>query len=243
MIRRPPRSTHCISSAASDVYKRQAELYDPATGGWMLTAPMVAPRLGHTATPLQDGMVLVVGGFALGYDLELPITPRVPVVGVYTRGPSAELYDPMVGMWSSTTNMFWDRAAHTATLLRDGRVLVAGGYDVYTKRPLTVAEVYDPKADNWSITGKMSTGRGLHTATVMQDGAGLVAGGGTLDGTACAASSELYQPTSGTWSPAPVMWTARCRHVAALLLDGTAVVAGGNGRDSSVLAQAEIFRT
>jgi hypothetical protein len=203
---------------------------------------MATPRDLHTATLLKSGEVLVAGGFVLGYGLELPVTPRAPVVGVYTRGPSAEVYDPRVRVWSPTSNMFWDRAAHTATLLRDGRVLVAGGYDMYTKRPLTIAEVYDPTAEEWHISGSMTTGRGLHTATLMQDGAVLVAGGGALDGSACAASSERYEPAHGIWSPAPVMSAGRCAHVAALLLDGAALVAGGSDRGSHVLARAEILR-
>jgi hypothetical protein len=88
---------------------------------------MAAPRLGHIAALLPDGRVLVAGGEA-AYGLVMPLVPGVPA-GAYARERAAELYDPLLGGWLPTGAMHTRRTGHTATLLPDGRVLVAGGYD------------------------------------------------------------------------------------------------------------------
>ena len=113
-----------------------AEVYDPGSGSWTATGDMVALRIGGwTATPLTDGMVLVVGGFRSGGDGMLA---------------SAELFDPSTGTWTAAPNMDTPLANQTATLLPDGRVLVAGGMSVIdgTERSLASAELYDPGVGN-----------------------------------------------------------------------------------------------
>jgi hypothetical protein len=87
---------------------------------------MAAPRLGHTATVLADGRVLVAGGEA-AQGVLVPTFPGVPA-GISARSRAAELYDPLLGVWTPTGAMGTRRASHTATLLTDGRVLVAGGH-------------------------------------------------------------------------------------------------------------------
>ncbi len=119
--------------------------------GWSATGNMTDFRTGHTATLLNDGRVLVVGG------------------------PGAELYNPTTGTWSVTGSMTTPRAWHTATRLADGRVLVAGGDGAPSS--VSSAEIYDPATGTWSVTGSLARGRRDHTATVLTSGQVLVAGG------------------------------------------------------------------
>ena len=92
-----------------------AELYDPATGTWTATGSLATSRSSHTATLLPNGNVLVAGGFTDQNFFPLN---------------SAELYDPNSETWTPTASMnIPARAVHTATLLLNGKVLVAGGRD------------------------------------------------------------------------------------------------------------------
>jgi hypothetical protein len=110
-----------------------AELYDPSTGQWTATGDMLDGRIYHLATPLPGGMVLVMGG-----------TNSVIDGGVGVE--SAELYDSATGFWTATVSMPVARGGYTATLLRDGTVLVAGGSGAGGY--LASAELYDPGSAN-----------------------------------------------------------------------------------------------
>ena len=132
-----------------------------------------------------------------------------------------------VGTWHSTGPMVTPRAAQTATLLQNGRVLVAGG-----NAPLASAELFDPVLFSWTSTGSMQTARFSHTATLLPNGKVLVAGGRTVvrkDGGESApdlATAELYDPASGTWSPTGSMSVAHTFHTATLLDTGEVLVVG-----------------
>jgi N-acetylneuraminic acid mutarotase len=123
------------------------------------------------------------------------------------------------------------RQQHTATLLQNGKVLVAGGTDNDT---LSSAELYDPTSGTWSPTGALVTARYKHTATLLQNGKVLVTGGWNSNSNSLS-SAELYDPTSGTWSPTGTLITAREQHTATLLQNGKVLVTGGlkRARDSN----------
>jgi hypothetical protein len=117
---------------------------------------------------------------------------------------SAELYDPDSGTWTATGSMSQARSFITATLLRDGRVLVAGGGvdGEVGIQPLASAELYDPDSGTWRATGSMHAARGrLHTETLLAEGTVLATGGTGVGGTGVGgylASAERYDPVSGT---------------------------------------------
>jgi hypothetical protein len=172
------------------------------------------PRSDHTATVLQDGRVLVTGG-----------SPAPPSA---TPWSSAELFDPGTGTFTLTAPMTRTRVDHTATLLADGRVLLAGGWD--GTETLSAAELFDPATGAFTPTGSMTSRRTLHAAVRLLDGRVLVAGG-TMEGpleTAPLASAELYDPATGTFSALPDMATPRNGLSATRLRDGRVLLALGN---------------
>ena len=166
-----------------------ADLYNPATGKWAATGNPNAPAGGDTATLLKNGQVLLAGGEQDG--TAATVTSR------------AELYNPATGTWSATSSMTTPRAGHTATLLPNGQVLVAGGIGTcvnFSCPILASAELYNPATGTWAQTGSMTVARYEHTATLLPSGQVLVAGG-TSNGTANAGSTaELYNPATGTWA-------------------------------------------
>src|SRR4051794_2697344 len=114
--------------------------------------------------------------------------------------------------WTFTGSLNTARNQHTATLLPNGKVLVAGGFNgVY----LATAELYDPGTGTWSPTGSLRTARSYHTATLLPNGKVLVAGGqGT--GLVRLATTELYDPSAGTWTFPGNLKTGRFSHTATL---------------------------
>ena len=200
-----------------------AELYDPTTGSFTAAGSMAQPHDGGTATLLVDGEVLMAGG----------IDPDSPEQQGFA---SAELYDPGTGGFRTTGSMVQGRYGQAATLLADGRVLVAGG----AGRPadLASAELYDPKTGRFAATGSMAEARYGPSATLLGDGGVLVAGGWREQTDLAAA--EIYDPRTGEFSATASMADARYECAATRLADGRVLLVGGRDQ-SAVLASAELY--
>jgi Galactose oxidase, central domain len=139
--------------------------------------------------------------------------------------------------FEETGSLATARAYHTATLLPNGKVLVAGGYN---NDYLASAELYDRASGIWTATGSLNTARRDHTATLLQNGQVLVAGGDT-PGIGYLDSAELYDPATGTWTATGSMVNARTSHTATLLPSGQVLVAAGLGSGLRTLASAELY--
>jgi len=248
-----------------------AELYDPTTGIWSSCSTTGTPsascpgamtgvngRYDHTATRLQDGRVLVVGG-----------ADAFTSPDEFASDPTAELYDPATGTFSKTGELMQPRYQQSATLLHSGKVLVTGGtFPPGRGGPLPghgpendevklSSELYDPATGTWNscsffkppasikptspdCPGDLNEARAAHSATLLPDGKVLVAGGGTDN--VVRKSAELYDPATGAWSLTKQLNIGREGQGAALLPNGTVLVAGGEGAGfNSGLGSAELF--
>jgi len=191
----------------------------PARAGtWTAAKPMTVAREQHTATTLPDGRVLVAGGFQVSG-------------GVLSAVSTTELYDPASGSWTAAAAMTAARAAHTATVLPSGKVLVVGG-ESQAGIALASAELYDPATTHWSSAGQLQTGRYAHAAVELTSGKVLVVGG-RASTSGPVASTELYDPATNSWSTGPNLSVGRSDLTATLLDDGRILVAGGDGSAST----------
>ncbi len=182
-----------------------------------ITGSMNVVRIMFTTTLLNNGKVLVAGGYG------------PPALS------SAELYDPASGIWNPTSSMNHARYGYTATLLNNGKVLVAGGIDGISTAS---AELYDPDTGTWTTSGSMNGARNYHTATLLDNGKVLVAGG--YNGNFMA-SAELYDPNTGIWTTSGSMNTARYYHKAVLLDNGKVLIEGGTSATGPYTASAELY--
>jgi hypothetical protein len=172
-----------------------AELYDPIAGTWSPASSLNTARDSHAATLLPNGSVLVAGGN--GPPNQIPpgcaTTPSQTCSIFDVPTNTAELFDPVTGQWGNTGILNAARVGHTATLLPDGEVLVAGGSS------LKGTELYDASRALWDISSDLNTARSGHTATLLPNGKVLVAGG---NAPGAPNSAELYEP--GTSAPGTI---------------------------------------
>lgn len=156
------------------------------------------------------------------------------LLAIATRAPSAP------GQLTPTGNTLIGRFSHTATLLNNGKVLVAGGMS-RNGSWLDSAEIYDPASGRFTLAGKLHAPRAGATATLLPNGSVLVAGGNDSSGKSLA-SAELYDPSTGVFSPTGSMTVPRGHAIAVLLKTGKVLIAGGSAAgNGDELATAELY--
>jgi hypothetical protein len=218
-------TTNAVSSDSTN----GSEIYYPDTQFFIPTAFLNTSRRGHTATLMPDGNVMVVGGITTG--------------GALTG--TSELYLSTTSVWStplaSTLPGGQERTQHTATLLKDGRLLVIGGLGA--GGALLTNYAFTPGL-GWSAVASLPHALYSHTATLLFDGRVLVAGGN--DGFGEFNASYIYDPAANTWiltdpvNQAPLL-QARFGHTATLLPNDTVLISGGSNRFGVVPTELEMY--
>jgi N-acetylneuraminic acid mutarotase len=219
-------TSDCVSGTTAT-----SEIYNPTSGVWTLSRSMAHGRAEFVATLLPNGKVLVAGG-CTSYNAN----------GCVSVTTSAEVYDPSSGAWKSTGVMRAARMSTTATLLPNGKVLIAGGQTA-ANDALGSSELYNPGTGTFALTGKLLTPRSGHTATLLPNGLVLMAGGENVNGISIS-KAELYNPFTGLYTATGNMPSTRQEHAAVLLANGYVMVSGGNKvtlSSTTVLASCAIY--
>jgi hypothetical protein len=191
---------------------------------------MEVARTNHTATLLDDGRVLVVGG-RTGAALEATST--------------AEIFDPATNTFALTGPLTTGRARHAAERLADGRVLVVGGVtgddnDGYT--PTATVEVYDPVSGTFSAAPSLPRRRDLTTATLVPNGGGVVVVGGR-DGSTTLSDVITIDTALTAWTRRATLSEPRFGQLVTLVDDELLIIGGRAGTNGAALSTVEVFDT
>ena len=217
------------SDLANEETLDSAEIYNPTAGTFtLLSNTLNTARVGHTATLLDNGQVLIIGG----YD---------PETGLIA---DAELFDPPTQTFIDLGNTNSPRYQHTATILQNGHVLITGGEtDPTPSGAYNTAELFDPALQTFTLVSvPMTTAREGHAAVLLNSGEVLISGGND-PGTGSLNTAELYDPSSDIFTAVTgVMTTPRISHAMTQLNGGQVLVVGGiSGANGATLASTETY--
>lgn len=211
---------HAVRSAFAATALCAAQL---AMAAFAPTDTLVTGRYAEIGVRLNDGKVLVAGGFN-GVNLA-----------------SGEIYDPATALFSPTpNNLSVARGFSSAAVLGNGKVLIAGGGDYDNSNDVANADLYDPVTGTFAPTGALHTARCCATATLLGNGKVLIAGG-VASNLARLSSAELYDPATGTFSVTGSMAAARDLAVAVLLPNGKVLITGGGDGSGVSVASSELY--
>ncbi|MDX9924748.1 MAG: kelch repeat-containing protein [Ignavibacteriaceae bacterium] len=233
------------------------------SGTWITIDSLIEARVGHSSVLLPNGNVLVGGGVGDTsilssceiYDITIgkwryttptnsPLhlqkllllkTSKVIAIGGY-RKKSCELYDPSTETWTLTDSLKTLKSGgESITTLKDGRILVSGGYryptDIHDKYTVfDSCEIYDPVTGKWTTAASMNMPREQHNSVLLEDGTVLVAGGNSPNHTR---TCEIYNPTNDTWVFTDSLNEARASSASILLPNGNVFISGGGSNEKS----------
>lgn len=209
------------------------ERYNPDNGTWVASGRLNLPRTQGTLTLLPDGRVLAAGG-------------GIEAAPGWISTASTEIFDPATNQWSIAAPMSVARAIHTATLLKDGEVLVTGGATTYhgsTGSVTARAEIFDPRSGTWRQVAPLPKPLYVQCAALMPDGRVLVAGGwwSTSNSDPSHGNVQIYDPKSDTWTPTGALVTPRAQFNLVALPDGRFLAIDGVDPAYHTLASSEIY--
>jgi hypothetical protein len=185
--------------------------------------------------------VASVNAFGLATAAQTPGTTTIQArLGSISASGNLTVSSSIATGFVATGSMSNARESHTATLLNDGTVLIAGGWQSRNVHTLASAELYNPATATFTATGNLSTARNSHTAGLLNDGSVLIIGG--IDSTGIySASAEIYHPATGVFTATGTMITGRFGHSSTVLANGSALIVGGYDNSGNALLSAELY--
>ena len=211
------------------------EIFDPGSHSWTPAQDPPTGQMGPDAVLLNDGRVLVFGGFRVDFSGSQG--------GATEFLGATDIFDPDTGEWRQADDIGQPLFNQAAVLLSDGRVLVVGG-SLSDGTESARAEIYDPDTYTWTPTENMGIGRGRPRAVSLSDGRVLVTGDRRSDFNSTTGKVEIFDPETETWTPTDDLSRPSAGHSLTLLPDGRVLAAGGVHPvqiDSSVSSTTEIF--
>ncbi|MBD0285789.1 MAG: hypothetical protein ICV79_10250, partial [Flavisolibacter sp.] len=200
-----------LKAEGNEENNSSTEFYSPATNTFSPGPPMSTKRAGHTATLLNDGNILITGGFNNEGFLR-----------------TAEIFNVRSGEFEIVNGLLSEpRAAHTATLLNDGRVVLVGGVNGGLKANQLI-DMYDPATNTISKISSLITARTGHTATLLNNGRLLIAGGSENWRSNVLNTCELFDPVANTVSQTASLQLIRNKHAAVKLQDDKVLIIAGS---------------